>query len=105
MKQFNIDNINVVFKNFDEEDVITDVMAKAAVDYAEEHKDVKVAVIHEIIITKNSDDSTFFDVEYNDDDQPKFGRIRRITGYLTGTTARWNDSKRCELKNRVTHIG
>lgn len=32
-----------------------------------------------------------------------FERIRRITGYLVGTTDRWNDAKRAELKDRVTH--
>lgn len=29
--------------------------------------------------------------------------IERITGYLVGTTNRWNDGKRAELRNRVTH--
>lgn len=29
--------------------------------------------------------------------------IERITGYLVGTTNRWNDGKRAELNNRVTH--
>ena len=29
--------------------------------------------------------------------------IQRITGYLVGTTARWNDAKLAELKDRVTH--
>ncbi len=33
----------------------------------------------------------------------KFERIRRITGYLVGTTDRWNDAKRCEEKERVKH--
>ena len=32
-----------------------------------------------------------------------FERIRRITGYLVGTTARWGDGKRAELKDRVMH--
>ncbi len=32
-----------------------------------------------------------------------FERIRRITGYLVGTTDRWNDAKRCEEKDRVKH--
>lgn len=32
-----------------------------------------------------------------------FERIRRITGYLVGTTDRWNDAKRAELKDRVKH--
>lgn len=33
----------------------------------------------------------------------KFERVARITGYLTGTTDRWNDAKRAELKERVKH--
>jgi anaerobic ribonucleoside-triphosphate reductase len=32
-----------------------------------------------------------------------FERIRRITGYLVGSTDRWNDAKRAELKDRVKH--
>ena len=32
-----------------------------------------------------------------------FERIRRITGYLVGTTDRWNDAKRAEEKDRVKH--
>lgn len=34
---------------------------------------------------------------------PKFQRIRRITGYLVGTTDRWNNAKRAELDDRVQH--
>ena len=33
----------------------------------------------------------------------KFERIRRITGYLTGTIERWNNAKRQEEKDRVKH--
>lgn len=33
----------------------------------------------------------------------KFERIRRITGYLVGTTDRWNDAKRAEEKDRLKH--
>ena len=33
----------------------------------------------------------------------KFSRIRRITGYLVGTTDKWNDGKKAELKDRVKH--
>lgn len=32
-----------------------------------------------------------------------FDRIRRITGYLVGTTDRWNDAKRSEERDRVKH--
>ena len=34
---------------------------------------------------------------------PPFERIRRITGYLVGTTERWNDAKLEELNDRVAH--
>ena len=33
----------------------------------------------------------------------KFQRIRRITGYLVGTTDRWNSGKLAELNDRVVH--
>ena len=33
----------------------------------------------------------------------KFERIRRITGYLVGTTDRFNNGKRAEEKDRVKH--
>lgn len=36
-------------------------------------------------------------------EQVPFERIRRITGYLVGTTSKWNDAKQAELKDRVTH--
>ncbi len=32
-----------------------------------------------------------------------FERIRRITGYLTGTLDGWNSAKRAEEKDRVKH--
>ena len=38
-----------------------------------------------------------------DDGQPKFERIRRITGYLVGTMDRFNDAKTAEVRDRVKH--
>lgn len=32
-----------------------------------------------------------------------FERVRRITGYLVGTLDRFNDAKRAEESQRVTH--
>ncbi len=32
-----------------------------------------------------------------------FERIRRITGYLVGTTERFNDGKKAEERDRVKH--
>lgn len=36
--------------------------------------------------------------------QPKFERIRRVTGYLVGTLDRFNDAKRAEERDRVKHM-
>ncbi len=33
----------------------------------------------------------------------RFQRIRRITGYLVGTTDRFNNAKKAELDDRVKH--
>ena len=33
-----------------------------------------------------------------------FQRIRRITGYLVGTTQRFNDAKKAEEAQRVKHV-
>ena len=33
----------------------------------------------------------------------KFDRIRRITGYLVGTLDRFNNAKKAEVADRVTH--
>jgi len=42
------------------------------------------------------------DVEYHFYNRP-FERIRRITGYLVGTTDRFNNAKRAEERDRVKH--
>lgn len=34
-----------------------------------------------------------------------FERVRRITGYLVGTTDRFNNAKRAEVNDRVKHGG
>ena len=34
----------------------------------------------------------------------KFERIRRITGYLVGTTDRFNNAKQAEERDRVKHV-
>lgn len=41
--------------------------------------------------------------EYTRGKDIKFERIRRITGYLVGTTDRFNDAKRHEEQDRVKH--
>ncbi len=40
---------------------------------------------------------------HESDHEPRFERIRRITGYLVGTLDRFNDAKRAEEHDRVKH--
>ena len=47
-------------------------------------------------------DGEYVDVKYTYDSVP-FERIRRITGYLVGTVDRFNNGKRAEVEDRVTH--
>lgn len=46
-------------------------------------------------------DGEYVDLKYHYN--VPFERIRRITGYLVGTTDRWNNAKKAELKDRVKH--
>ena len=43
------------------------------------------------------------EIELHGKEAPPIERIRRITGYLVGTTNRWGNAKQAELKDRVTH--
>ena len=47
-------------------------------------------------------DNDFVDLKYHFA-PVKFERIRRITGYLVGTTDRFNNAKRAEVNDRVKH--
>jgi len=55
--------------------------------------------IKRIKLTLDGDDVT---VEYTKRNAP-FERIRRITGYLTGTVDRWGNAKRAELRDRLAN--
>lgn len=48
-------------------------------------------------------DDGMVDIETHFKPQPKFTRIRRITGYLVGTVDRFNNAKRAEEHDRVKH--
>lgn len=47
-------------------------------------------------------DGEYIDMQYKLAPQP-FDRIRRITGYLVGSTERWNNAKSAEERDRVKH--
>ncbi len=56
----------------------------------------------ELVYLEINLDGDFVDLKYKFADVP-FERIRRVTGYLTGTLDRWNDAKRAEEADRVKH--
>lgn len=47
-------------------------------------------------------DGDYVNLSYVFEDQP-FQRIRRITGYLVGDMSHWNNAKKAEERDRVTH--
>lgn len=47
-------------------------------------------------------DGEYVNISYKFEPRP-FERIRRISGYLVGTTDKWNNAKKAELKDRVKH--
>lgn len=47
-------------------------------------------------------DGDYVDINYTFE-PVNFERIRRITGYLVGTTERFNNAKRAEVEDRVKH--
>ena len=70
---------------------------KAYHDYATEH----FPNAREIRVSFDGEDALLDVVLY----RTPFERIRRITGYLVGTTDRWNSAKQAELKDRTTNGG
>ena len=93
-EEFMIDGVKVeVFgvANFDREE------AQRYIDYTRDHTNEP---LRKLTITAEPDGKLQVDYELRG---PKFERIRRITGYLTGTLDSWNNSKRAEERDRVKH--
>ena len=79
---------------------ITEQEAHAYVDHLEEKLAKEGNVLDSLTIHIDGDD---VDLSYEYSSAQKFERIRRITGYLVGTTERFNDAKRAEEQDRVKH--
>ena len=62
-----------------------------------------IDALHPIIYIKHFDFKVIDDAIEKVGENVKFDRIRRITGYLVGTTDRFNNAKRAEEKDRVKH--
>ena len=85
-------NVKLIACDMDEAEI------KAYIDYArKQERGAKVDTM-EIKLLDNGNVDLCWHVE-----PIKFERIRRITGYLVGTTDRWNNAKRAEEHDRVKH--
>ena len=70
------------------------------IEYIIQKRNCKMSDIAKLSLTLEGDNSVAMDYELK---ERRFERIRRITGYLTGTIDRWNDAKKAELNDRVKH--
>lgn len=73
---------------------------KKYIDFVEEKVDAINNVVSILVEDVDNDEVS---ISWRTKGTQKFERVARITGYLTGTTDRWNDAKRAELKERVKH--
>lgn len=73
--------------------------AQNYIDYVKAHAKEQGEL--DYIFIQPADDG-LVDVSYRLKSQ-KFERIRRVTGYLTGSLDSWNDAKRAEERDRVKH--
>ena len=87
--------INSIQVTFEDNDPHTEQEAKHYLDYGlTKHPNLKALIIRR--------GEGHADLEYILP-APRFERIRRITGYLVGTTDRWNNAKQTEEHDRVKH--
>ena len=93
---FVVDGVTVRFLWIKDAD---EIEAKNYVDYAKAH--LKYPEYLKSLTISPTDDG-MIDIDY-ELQGPKFERIRRITGYLTGSLDTWNDSKQEEERDRVKH--
>ena len=92
------DDIRIEFTNFNPDPAESAAyIAYVKSKYGNELKSVEFTAV------KEEDGSDFIDIKVSLK-QPKVNRIRRITGYLVGTTDRFNNAKRAEEHDRVKHM-
>ena len=90
-----IDGVKITFLN------VYDATRDEAANYLAFVRERVDNPVHSITVKACHDD--FVDVSYTARGE-KFERIRRITGYLVGTTDRWNDAKKAEEHDRLKHF-
>ena len=96
-ERFVIDGRSVIITG---EDAPTEAQARAYLTAAEGVPTDHGQPVAAVAVKVNGDDADLT-IDYKDGES--FERIRRITGYLVGTTARFNDAKQAEERERVKH--
>ena len=102
---YNLFKIDNVF--FQVDDTIlnfTEREGKAYLDYIYKNldgDDVSKEILNVYVKPTGNNDEITLRILFK---EPKFERIRRITGYLSSTIDTWNDSKKAEESERVKHL-
>ena len=92
-------------KRFEKDGIVVkcpvDMKVEEALCYVE-YLRKKHTTLKEVEIRYAEDEKEKIDLKFKEKGAP-FERIRRITGYLVGTTERWNNAKQAEERDRVKH--
>ncbi|WP_196593016.1 anaerobic ribonucleoside-triphosphate reductase [Pectinatus sottacetonis] len=79
---------------------INDLSKNEIISYINKIENSSPKKLQYLKISSTIDGSVALDYKFS---PAKFERIRRITGYLVGTTDRFNNAKRAEEHDRVKH--
>lgn len=98
MSEFNSPFDDILYTN------LSNMSKKEHDKYIEKVKEDNHGILNDVkkILVEKMDDN-MVGVTYTTKNNTKFERIRRITGYLTGTLDRWNNAKKAEEHDRVKH--
>ena len=94
--KYTIDGVTVTIKN-------GTIPEDEALAYVDRGRELYGKTLTDVIATLIPDEPDMIDIEYKWG-EPKFHRLRRITGYLVGNLTRWNNGKLAEHNDRVKHI-
>ena len=87
---------NVIIHNPEE---LPDGIIEAAIEMMQEEEHGRRVIEITVVRAEGEDEYRITPVF----ERVPFQRLRRITGYLVGTTDRWNNAKLAELNDRVNH--
>lgn len=79
---------------------VPDMSQNEIVNYINHIEKLSANKLQYLNIATNNDGNVELDYKLR---PAKFERIRRITGYLVGTTERFNNAKKAEVHDRVKH--